>query len=140
MAEAVFKHMVAAAGLQDQFYIDSVGTSDYHIGDLAHPGTRRVLLAYGIKTESLSRQIALTDVHEADYIVAMDQDNITDLRRIAQGIPLDDRLHLLLDFADGARVRNVPDPYYTDDFEGTYRLVEAGCRGLLAFIRREAGI
>ncbi len=140
MAEAIFSDMVAKAGLSDQFYIDSVGTDAYHVGDLAHPGTQRVLAKHGIQCHSISRRVTRPDLTEADYIIAMDHYNAADLQRMARGISIDDRLHLLLDFADNTRLRDVPDPYYSGNFEEVYRLVEAGCRGLLAHIRQEHGI
>lgn len=140
MAEAVFKQLVAEENLSDEFHIDSVGTSSYHVGDPAHRGTRRILEQYGIKSTSISRQVNRNDLSEADYIIAMDQSNLSDLKHASRGLSLEDRTHLLLDFAENTSTRGVPDPYYSGDFEETYRLVEAGCRGLLAHIRAEKGI
>ncbi len=140
MAEAVFKHLVAQAGLSDQFHIDSVGTTSYHVGDLAYPGTRRVLTAHGIKCDSTSRQVTYSDLQEADYIIAMDHDNVSDLQSMTRKISLNNHTALLLDFADNTRVRNVPDPYYTGNYEEVYTLVTDGCQGLLAHIREEKGI
>jgi len=135
MAEAVFKHLVAEEGLADQFYVDSVGTAGYHVGDPAHPGTRRVLEDRGIPCNSRSRRVTQADLRQTDYIIAMDRQNASDLKQAA-GHTLDGRLHLLLDFAKDAPVRSVPDPYYTGSFEETYHLVEAGCQGLLAHIKQ----
>ena len=59
---------------------------------------------------------------------------------MARRTPTDGRLHLLLEFAADAPLQDVPDPYYSDNFEHVYRLVESGCRGLLAHIRQEEGI
>jgi protein-tyrosine phosphatase len=140
MAEAVFKHLVEQEGLSKQFHIDSVGTISYHVGELTHPGTRRVLADHGIQSDSISRQITSTDLTEADYIIAMDSDNIADLRRKRRGIPLNGRIQRLLEFAEGVSERDVPDPYYSDNFERVYRLVKAGCQGLLAHIRQEHDI
>lgn len=140
MAEAVFKHLVEHEGLTSHFHIDSVGTSSYHVGDPAHPGTRRVLSDHGIKSVSISRQINRNDLETADYIVAMDQSNASDLQYANHGRSMDDRVFLLLNFAEEVTRQDVPDPYYSGNFEETYRLVEAGCRGLLAHIREEQGI
>jgi protein-tyrosine phosphatase len=140
MAEAVFKHLVEQAGLSDRFDIDSVGTISYHVGEPAHPGTRRVLADHGIRADSISRQVTATDLTEADYVIAMDGDNITDLRRENRGVPLDVRVFRLLEFAEDVPERDVPDPYYNGNFEQVYRLVDAGCRGLLAHIRQERGL
>ena len=140
MAEAVFKDLVVKEGLDDQFYIDSVGTGDWHVGEKAHPGTRNVLSQHGIRCDSRSRQVTRTDLEQADYIIAMDLSNVSELDYSFRNVGLNGRVHLLLDFADNTRVREVPDPYYNGNFEGVYQLVDAGCRGLLAHIRDEQNI
>ena len=140
MAEAIFKDLVVKAGLSEQFHIDSVGTGAYHVGDLAHPGTRRVLADHDIRSESISRQVTRNDLDVADYIIAMDHHNVSDLQYSMKGTQLNGQLHLLLDFANSTNIRDVPDPYYTGDFEETFQLVEAGCKGLFTHICTEQGI
>jgi protein-tyrosine phosphatase len=143
MAEAVFKDLVAREGLSSHFYIDSVGTDAYHVGEAAHRGTRQILAWHGIQCDSTARQVTHRDLEKADYIVAMDRYNATDLQAVLSRGSVSGRLSLLLSFADDRRSANtldVPDPYYTGNFEEVYRLVEAGCTGLLAHIRRERGI
>jgi len=139
MAEAIFKHLVAEEKLNNHFVVDSVGTAGYHTGDQAHRGTRRVLAQRGIACESISRQITRADLDKFNYIIAMDRENLSDLRYMAQaqGVGMNGHIHLLLEFADNTSTRDVPDPYYSGSFEETYRLVEAGCKGLLAHIRRQ---
>jgi protein-tyrosine phosphatase len=70
----------------------------------------------------------------------MDRDNLHDLQVMARRTPTDGRLHLLLEFAGNAPTQDVPDPYYSNNFEYVYRLVESGCQGLLAHIRQTEGI
>ena len=140
MAEAIFQDLVAKEELSDQFHIDSVGTGSYHEGDSAHRGTRRVLANHGIRCESISRQVTRNDLDLADYIIAMDHHNISDLQYSTRGMPLNGQVHLLLDFANSTRVREVPDPYYSGNFEEVFQLVESGCKGLLTHIRTEQGI
>lgn len=143
MAEAVFKDLVAREGLSQYFYIDSVGTDAYHVGEPAHRGTRRVLAEHGIQCDSTARQVSRTDLEKADYVIAMDHSNAANLQALMPRAALQGRLHLLLNFVQGRRplsVLDVPDPYYTGNFEEVFRLVEAGCKGLLAHIRRERGI
>ena len=140
MAEAIFTHLVEDAGLSDHFEIDSVGTISYHVGEPAHPGTRRVLAQHGIQSHSISRKINSADLAEAVYLIAMDHDNLYDLQAMARRIPVNGRLHLLLEFANDAPTLDVPDPYYSNNFEYVYRLVESGCQGLLAHIRQAEGI
>jgi protein-tyrosine phosphatase len=138
MAEAIFRNHVQEAGLEEQFEIDSAGTSSWHVGEKAHSGTRRVLENHGISYDGRSRQINSTDKDESwTYIIAMDQSNMRELRRTFSDHP---RLYLLLDFATQSDIRDVPDPYYNGKFESVYWLVEDGSRGLLAEIRRQEGI
>lgn len=138
MAEGVFQNLVEAAGLADAIMVDSAGTSRYHIGEKAHPGTRRVLNQHGIRYEGRARQVDPVDVAgESTYIIAMDQDNVEELRQ-RFGDQL--RVHRLLDFASSTAVHDVPDPYYSDNFEYVYRLVDDGCRGLLNTIRVNEGL
>jgi protein-tyrosine phosphatase len=138
MAEAVFRRMVDEAGLSATIEVDSSGTSSYHVGETAHPGTRRTLAHHGITDDGRARQIQSDDVTSPNtYLIAMDQANVDDLRRRFGPQP---HLHRLLDFATATSVRDVPDPYYSDNFEYVYRLVEDGCRGLLATIRSNEGL
>ncbi len=140
MAEAVFIDLVKREELADHFHIDSVGTGAYHVGEMAHSGTRRVLAAHNIQCHSRSRKVTAADLAKADYIIAMDHHNISDLRFMARKVSFNDRLHTLLSFAEDEHISDVPDPYYTGNFEEVYRLVKAGCQGLLAHIRQEHGI
>ena len=139
MAEAVFADMVAKAGLADQIQVDSAGTSGWHVGETPHRGTRRILVEHGIACTSVGRQVNRRDLQEADYLIAMDGSNAEDLRAMGRG-SLNGRLHLLLDFAPNFKEKEVPDPYYTGNFEEVYRMVDDGCRGLLAHIRHERGV
>ncbi len=145
MAEAIFKDLVTREELSDQFSIDSVGTDAYHTGEPAHRGTQLVLAKHGIRCTGTARQVTREDLSQADYIVAMDHHNASGLQGLMPKGALEGRLSLLLSFADSRQgaaqfVYDVPDPYYTGNFDDVYRLIEAGCTGLLAHIRRERGI
>jgi protein-tyrosine phosphatase len=137
MAEAIFSRMVADAGLEDQITVDSAGTGSWHVGEMAHRGTRRVLQEHGIDYKGRARQVTQQDLLADTYIVAMDQSNVSELRRrFGNELPI----YRLLDFARDTDVRDVPDPYYSGNFEYVYQLVEDGCRGLLEMIRQEEDI
>ena len=82
-------------------------------------------------------RFALTD---ADYVVAMDTENVYHLRQIASRETLNGKLYLLLDFAPPGFPQVVPDPIYDGKFEHVYHLVEAGCDGLLKYIRAKHGL
>lgn len=133
MAEAIFQQMVNTAGLSEQMQIDSAGTGSWHVGEKAHWGTRQVLARHDIPYDGRARVVTAVDMAPTTYIIAMDQDNVTELQRRFGPHP---RLYRLLDFAQHTAERDVPDPYYTGNFEYVYQLVSDGCRGLLDKIRQ----
>lgn len=148
MAEAVLRSKVKEAGLEGRIEIDSAGTGDWHIGKTPHEGTRKLLDEKRISWEGITaRQVSMEDLKKFDYIVAMDNSNLTNLQTMAEGLVLSDKrigddakpkLYRLLDFVPEERLDNVPDPYYTGNFEEVYRLVEAGCDALLVHIKQHS--
>lgn len=134
MAEGVFLHLVKEAGLENEIEADSAGTGHWHLGENPHRGTQRILAKNAIAYTHRARQIAASDFDAFDYLVVMDNMNREDV--LALGAP-PDKVSLLLDDAPQTRLAEVPDPYYTDGFEEVYRLVLAGCEGLLARLRAE---
>lgn len=137
MAEAIFQKLVDDAGLSSQIHVDSAGTGSWHVGELAHRGTRTILAQHGIDYQGRARQVTPTDMDPAHYIVAMDTNNMSDLRRRFGNHP---RLYRLLDFASSSEEDDVPDPYYTGNFAYVYQLVADGCHGLLQYIRSEQNL
>lgn len=139
MAEAVFRHLVQQAGLAERFEIASVGTGSWHVGERPHPGTQAVLQRNGIAVgDKRAQRLSRDDLQQYDYIIAMDQENLEDintLRMQARG-----EVRRLLEFAPTNTVLDVPDPYYTGGFDQVVDLVTAGCRGLLAYIRKREGL
>ena len=133
MAEAVFRERVREAGLSDQIEIDSAGTGDWHAGKPAHAGTRGILAKNGLGSDHRARVIARADLDSFDHVVAMDGQNLRDIAALGRGRAV---VSLFLDHATGTEVRDVPDPYYTGNFEEVYALVDAASIGLLAAIRR----
>ena len=130
MAEFVMKELVKKAGLSPQFYIDSAATSREEIGNPVYPPARRKLAEHGVPCGGhAARQLTGGDYAEYDLLIGMDQANLRNMRRICGGDP-EGKLHLLLDYT--GRPGDVADPWYTGDFEATWRDVLAGCRGLLA--------
>ena len=138
MAEAVFRRLVHDAGLGNQISVDSAGTESYHVGEPAHPGTMRLLAKHGITDYvGRARQVTRADMRNYDYVLAMDDDNLSEARWMGTGTAGTTTITRLLDFAPEQPVREVPDPYYNDRFAEVYDLVLAGCRGLLARIRED---
>ncbi|MFJ8263623.1 low molecular weight protein-tyrosine-phosphatase [Rummeliibacillus sp. NPDC094406] len=135
MAEAIFRNLVESQGKSEQFDIDSAGTGDWHIGDGPHQGTVQKLAEYHIATEGmLSRQIKQEDYDRFDYIVCMDNSNIQNALPML-GIKESSKVFRLLDLIQDSR--DVPDPYFTGDFEETYQLCLEGCKALLQKIEAD---
>ncbi|MNW41220.1 Low molecular weight protein-tyrosine-phosphatase YfkJ [compost metagenome] len=134
MAEAVFRHLIKQEGLEEQFVIDSAGTGDWHIGNPPHQGTRNILDLKQISYEGLkARQVAVSDFTDFDYIVAMDVKNEKDLSSLAKG--QEATIIKLLDLVPEAKSKEVPDPYFTGNFDEVYDLVVRGSQALLEHIR-----
>ena len=138
MAEAVFRDMVVRAGLAGRIAADSAGTGGWHAGEQPHQGTRQLLREHGIEYQHAARQIIGDDFVRFDYLIALDNGHIFELRERAERAHV--HLARLLDFAPNVPTRNVPDPYYDGHFAEVYRLVEQGCQGLLEHIVAEQGL
>lgn len=135
MAEAVMRRLIEQKGLSGEITVDSAGTGSWHAGEAPHEGTRRKLDAEDVSYEGMAaRQLEKQDFEKFDYIVCMDEQNIRDARKML-GQPDDPKIIRLLDLTGNAG--DVPDPWYTDNFNETYELVTAGCRELLGKIERE---
>lgn len=130
MAEYVLKDMVRKAGREDEFEIDSAATTREEIGNDIYPPAKRCLDSHNIPYESRrARQITLNDMACYDLIIAMDQENLYDLRRMFHGQFME-KVHLLMDYVGESR--DVADPWYTRDFEETYiDIKKAVCNYLL---------
>lgn len=138
MAEAIFRHKVAQAGLEKHIEVDSAGTGDWHIGEAPHKGTCRVLDAAGISyTGMKARQILETDLDDWDYILTMDEMNLADVRALRKASDYKAVVRPLLEYAPQLDLTEVPDPYYTGGFDGVFEMVDIACDGLLAAIRQE---
>jgi protein-tyrosine phosphatase len=138
-AEAVFRRYVEQAGLADTIEIDSAGTHDYHIGKAPDPRTCQAALQRGYDMSDLrGRQVEASDFSRFDYVLAMDEANLSILQRLR---PHDAQSHLglFLQFAQKHNVREVPDPYFggAQGFEQVLDLVEDAANGLLQHIKKQ---
>lgn len=132
MAEFVMKDLVEAAGLGGRFEIASAATSTEEIGNPVYPPARRKLEEHGISCAGKrARQLRREDYDRYDLLVGMDSANLRSMERVCGGDP-EGKLRLMMDFSQ--HPGNVADPWYTGDFESTWRDVSEGCRGLLAFV------
>ena len=129
MAEFVLLDMVKKRGLADKITAQSSATSTEEIGNDIHRGTRRILDKYGIShTRREAVQLTRADYSKYDLFVGMDTYNIRNMHRIFGSDP-DSKIVRLLDLTD--RQGDVADPWYTGDFEATYRDVTEGCEALI---------
>ena len=134
MAEFVMKDLVRKAELAEEFSIASAATSTEEIGNPIYPPARRKLAEHGIGCAGkTARQLRREDYDRFDLLIGMDGANLRTVRRICGGDP-EGKISLLLDWTDCPR--DVADPWYSGDFEVTWRDVLAGCQGLLDHIRR----
>ena len=130
MAEYVMKHLVRQAGREKEFFIDSAATSREEIGNGVHYGTRRKLAQMGVPCgDHRARQMTRDDYDKFDLLIGMDSANIRNMQRICGGDP-DGKIRKMLEYAERAS-DDVADPWYTGDFDATWRDVFESCSKLL---------
>ena len=138
-AEGVFRAQLAEAGLQQAVRVDSAGTDGWHVGEAPDARARHHAALRGYALDDLrARRVEVDDFARFDLVLAMDHDNLARLHALCpRGAAA--RLRLLMSFAPAAGSAVVPDPYYggASGFERVLDLIELGCRGLLAHVRRE---
>ena len=139
MAEFIFNDMISGRGISG-VYAESAATSTEEIGNPVHRGTAKVLGRLGIDySHKRARQVTPQDYGEFDMIICMDRHNLRNIMRPLR-ISSDSahKLRLMLDFT--AHPRDVADPWYTGDFESTYRDVCEGCEGLIEYLAKNGAI
>ena len=134
MAEFIFKRLLGERGVSEQFFVSSSATSTEEIyrgvGNPVYPPARRVLLKHGLDPEDKRAVLLLPeDKDKYDMFIGMDERNVSGMKRIL-GKGAEDKIYKLLSFK-GRSERDVPDPWYTGDFDGTYELIYDGCLSLL---------
>ncbi|KKI89086.1 hypothetical protein WQ54_28085 [Bacillus sp. SA1-12] len=136
MAEAIMRHLIQNEGLEGKVTVDSAGTGSWHIGKPPHEGTRSILDRYRISYEGQkARKLMEEDLTSFDYIIGMDSENIGNIRRLA-GFKQTGQIARLMDYVDDHPIADVPDPYYTDNFDEVYEMVQKGCENLLKEIKK----
>lgn len=137
LAEGVFQHLVDEAGASEGFRVDSAGTSAYHRGELADERSRAVAEKHGVTLTSRARAVRAGDYEEFDLLVAMDDENVSNLRReCPEG--LEGKVRLMRDWDPEGR-GDVPDPYYGGPrgFDLIYEMIDRSCRALLDELHAE---
>ncbi len=143
LAEGVFRHLLDEKGLADRFRVDSAGTGSWHVGESPDHRAMRSAATHGVTLTGHARQVQPEDFHRFDYMVAMDQPNLSHLQKYRKGVGGDALLFLLREFdREGGPGAEVPDPYYggPNGFEEVYDMVDRSCRGLLDHILNENGM
>jgi len=134
LAEHLFKQVAEQAGSSGKYSADSAGTGAWHVGEPPDPRMRRVAAAHGLVYDGKARQLRPGDLEKYDFLFVMDQENQTDVKRMARDQEQFNKIHLLREFDPISEPGTaVPDPYYGNiyDFEETYQSIERSIRGLL---------
>jgi protein-tyrosine phosphatase len=135
IAQGVFEDVARREGLEDQVFVDSAGTGNWHVGSLPDERAQRSASLRGLDLSSQrARQITPEDCENFDYVLTMDEENYRAVAALCRGSAV---VRPFLDFATDSPEREVPDPYYggPDGFEHVLDLVEEASEGLLEDIR-----
>ncbi len=138
-AEAVFKHLVEVKGKSNNFLIDSAGTSAWHAGEKADARMRQHAKKRNINLTSISRKFVVEDFDRFDYIIAMDRQNLDEMKQMARNKSDLDKLHMMTSFSKGFNYDHVPDPYYGGDngFELVLDILEDACEGFYQYLEKQ---
>ncbi|MFC1662308.1 low molecular weight protein-tyrosine-phosphatase [Gemmatimonadota bacterium] len=140
MAEGVFRHLVAEAGLSDSILVDSAATADLDVGDPPDLRATQTAEAHGVDLTGTARQVGPADLRDFTHVLAMDRGNLEDLERLREGAGGDAVLCLLREFdPEGGPGAEVPDPYYggPQDFEEVFQMVKRSGEQLLQQLLRD---
>ena len=133
MAAYLFRDYVDKQGMGNNFYIESAATSTEELGNPVHRGTRQVLHSLGIDaSDHRARQLRWADYEKFDYLIGMDSWNIQNMMRMLKNDP-QGKVFKFLSFSDNPR--DIADPWYTGNFDETYRDVCEGCETLFKHLQ-----
>jgi len=134
LAEGVFRRLAAQAGRAPDFQIESAGIGGWYVGEAPDLRSQKVALAHGFRLESHAQQFRAQDFARFDWVLALDGEIASELRRLAPGADDHRKIHLLREYDPQAQGDlDVPDPYYggQESFEQAYVLIEQACAGLM---------
>lgn len=132
-AEGVFQHLANERGLQPYFEIDSAGTSAYHVGESPNSKSQQVANKYGVQLHSRARQFEYSDLEYYDLVLAMDHENLQNVKNMDRKDRFTEKVGLMRDFDPQPEDGAVPDPYYggRQGFENVFQVVKRSCESLL---------
>lgn len=138
-AEAVFRGLVEKLNLSEQIICDSAGTISAHSGEPADMRMRKHAIKRGYRLDSISRIVEPDDFANFDYVVAMDDKNVSDLHDFIRNEKDLPKISKMTDYCNRFSNHSVPDPYYggAEGFELVLDLLEDACQGLLDKIKGE---
>ncbi len=139
LAEGVLVHAIKEKGLDNQIYVDSCGTSAYHIGDSPDPRTIQNARENNIVLTSRARQFKVDDFEKFDYILAMDQSNYQNIVRLDPKEQYTDKVSLLRNHDQNNKGADVPDPYFggQDGFQEVFDIVHRSVYNFLDHLIEE---
>jgi protein-tyrosine phosphatase len=137
LAEAVFRHKVRERGVEAEFEIDSAGTSGYHNGAAPDRRSTETARRRGVELTGQSRQLGAEDLSRFDYVIAMDGENLREIRALEAGGTA--RIHRLREWDPERSGADVPDPYYggPGGFDEVHDIVDRSCEALLDHLLAE---
>ncbi|MDR9417045.1 MAG: low molecular weight protein-tyrosine-phosphatase [Gracilimonas sp.] len=136
-AEGIFIHKVNEAGLENYFYIDSAGTSAYHIGESANSKSQATANKHGIHLPSKARRFEYSDLEEFDLILAMDSENYRNIKQLDRNSKFAHKVKMMREFDPQPEDGEVPDPYYggLQGFENVFQVLNRSSEALLAELK-----
>ena len=136
MAEMVLRKQLRETGMQDTVLVDSAGTGDWHVGDPADRRARNALELRGYPYDHQARQFDPAWFFERDLIIALDRENLHDLKRLAPTPSHASAIRLLREFDASAEAVDVPDPYYgaAAGFDEVLDQIEHSCAGVVDYV------
>lgn len=135
MAEAIMRQRLKDRNIEG-VRVKSRGTGKWNLGEPPHEGTQQILASQNISVDGMISEL-FTHNDDFDYIIAMDQNNVDDIKRINPNIQ--GQLFKLLEFSNMEET-DVPDPYYTNNFEGVFEMVQSACDNLIDYIVKDTNL
>jgi protein-tyrosine phosphatase len=139
LAEGLFTHLARARGVEGNYEVDSAGTGAWHAGQPPDVRSAEVAARHGVRLAGAARQIRPEDFERFDWIVAMDRENLRDLKALKARHGGRARVQLLRDFDPEPGDGEVPDPYYggPDGFDLVYAMVHRSAKAFLDRLEKD---
>lgn len=141
LAEGIFRQKTIDQGVNHLFYVDSAGTASYHVGALPDKRSMEVAAKNGFELTHKARAFSETDFNSFHYIVAMDKNNLNNIKRLMPD-ETESKVLLMRHFDMMVKDGEVPDPYYGDmkDFEHVYDILDRSCEVMLGHLMDELSV